>query len=99
VYAKFSADEKAKPWQLRNPGKDRGNGPTSGKKTGISATNVSDFSSAISSAVSAISALSDTTKRTASKEGTNSDPTNLWVNPNCKNPALVCQSKKSKSNN
>ncbi len=44
VYAKFSAAEKAKHWQLRNPGKERGTGPTtSGKKSGISGTNVSDF--------------------------------------------------------
>jgi len=37
-------------------------------------TNVSDFATAISSAVSAISVLSDTTKR-ANKEGTDDDPT------------------------
>ena len=65
VYAKLSAAEKAKHWQLRNPGKERGTGSTGGRKSGISATNVSDFASAISSAVSAISALSDTTKRNA----------------------------------
>ena len=58
MYTKFSAAEKAKHWQLRNPGKDRDTGPTGGKKTGISVTNVSEFASAIS-------ALSDTTKRTA----------------------------------
>ena len=93
MYAKFSAAEKAKHWQLRNPGKERGTGSTGGKKTGISATNVSEFASAISSAVSAISALSDNTKRTANKEETDDDPLN------CKNPALVRQSKKSKSEN
>ena len=43
VYAKFSAAEKAKHWQLRNPGKERSTGPTDGKKTGISATNISEF--------------------------------------------------------
>jgi hypothetical protein len=47
AYAKFSAAVKAKHWQLRNPGKERGTG---GKKSGISATNISDFASAISSA-------------------------------------------------
>jgi len=52
VYAKFSVAEKAKHWQLRNPGKERGTGSTGGKKSGISATNVSDFASAISSAAS-----------------------------------------------
>ena len=71
---KFSAAEKAKHWQLRNPGKERGTGPTGGKKSGISATNVSDFASAISSAVLAISALSDTTKHNASKEETDKTP-------------------------
>jgi hypothetical protein len=92
VYAKFSAAKKAKHWQLRNPGKERGTGPASGKTPGISATNVSEFASAISSAVSAISALSDT-KRSADDKETNNDPSN------CKNPALVHQSKKSKSEN
>ncbi len=96
VYAKFSAAKKVKYWQLRNPGMERGTSPTGGKKTGISATNVSDFASAISSAVLAISALSDTTKRTASKEGTDDDPPDP---SNRDNPALACQSKKSKSNN
>ena len=47
VYAKFSAAEKAKHWQLRNPGKECGTGPNGGKKTGISATNVSGFASDI----------------------------------------------------
>ena len=93
VYAKFSAAEKAKHWQLRNPGKERGTGSAGGRKSGISATNVSDFASAISSAVLSISALSDTTKRTADDEETDDDPSNR------KNPALVRQSKKTKSEN
>ena len=93
VYAKFSAAEKAKHWQLRNPGKERSTGSTGGKKSGISATNISDFASAISSAVSAISALSDTTKRSANEGETDDDPSNRT------NPALVRQSKKTKSDN
>jgi hypothetical protein len=93
VYAKFSAAEKAKHWQLRNPGKERGTGSTGGRKSGISATNVSDFASAISSAVSAISALSDTTKRNADDEEPDDDSSNR------KNPALARQIKKSKSEN
>ena len=92
VYAKFSAAEKAKHWQLRNPGKERGTVSTCGKKSGISATNVSDFASAISSAVLAISALSDM-KHSADEEETDNDPSNR------KNPALVCQSKKTKNKN
>ena len=76
VYAKFSAAEKAKHWQLRNPGKERGTGSTGGKNSCISASNVSDFASANSSAVSANSALSDTTKRTADEEETDNDPSN-----------------------
>ena len=95
VYAKFSVAKKAKHWQLRNPGKERGTGSTGGKKSGISATNISDFASAISSAVSAISVLSDTTKH-ANKEGTNDD---LTDQSNRKNPALARQSKKTKSKN
>ena len=94
VYAKFSAAEKAKHWQLRNPGKERGTGSSGGRKSGISATNVSDFASAISSAVSAISALSDTTKRTADEEEPDDDSTNR------KNPALARQqNKKTKFDN
>ncbi len=72
LYAKFSATKKAKHWQLRNLGKELSASPTSGRKTEISAANVSDFASA--SAVSAISVLSDMTKRT-SEEGTDDDPT------------------------
>jgi hypothetical protein len=85
--------KKTKHWQLRNPGKEHGTGPTGGKKSGISATNVSDFASAISSAVLAISALSDTTKRSAEKGETDDDPSNRT------NPALVRQSKKTKIDN
>jgi len=85
VYAKFSPAEKAKHWQLRNPGKEHGTGPTGGKKSGVSATNVSNFATAISSAVSAISALSDSTKRT-NEEGTDDDPTDQT---NRDNPALA----------
>jgi hypothetical protein len=93
VYAKFTAAEKAKHWQLRNPGKERGSGPApGGRKSGISATNVSDFASAISSAVSAISALSDTTKRPADDDEPDDDPTNR------KHPALARQ-KKTKTDN
>jgi len=95
VYAKFSAAEKAKHWQLRNSGKERGTGPAGGRKSGVSVTNVSDFATAISSAVSAISALSDTTKR-ANEEGTDDDPSN--DQPNRDNPALARQTKKTKSN-
>jgi hypothetical protein len=54
---------------------------------------MSDFASAISSAVLAISGLSDTTKRTASDEGTDDDPPDP---SNRDNPTLVCQTKKSK---
>ena len=93
MYAKFTAAEKAKHWQLRYPEKERGTGSTGGKKSGISATNVSDFASAISSAVSAISAHSDMTKHSADEGETDDDSSN------CKNPALVCQSKKTKSEN
>ena len=93
VYTKFSVAEKAKHWQLRNPGKERGTGSTGGKTSGISAANVSDFASAVNSAVSAISALSDTTKHSADEEETDDDPSNR------KNPALVCQSKKTKNKN
>jgi len=95
VYAKFTPAEKANHWQLRNPGKERGTGHASGRKSGVSVTNVSDFATAISSAVSAISALSDTTKRT-NEEGTDDVPTDQ---SNRNNPALARQqTKKTKPN-
>jgi len=95
VYAKLTLAEKAKHWQLRNPGKERGTGPAGGRKSGVSATNDSNFATAISSAVSAISALSDLTKR-ASEEGTNDDPPTDQSNRD--NPALAHQTKKTKPN-
>jgi hypothetical protein len=91
----FTAAKKAKHWQLRNPVKERGTGPTGGRKTGISVTNVSDFPPAISSAVSAISALSDMTKRT-NEEGTDDEPQDP---SNLDNPVLIRQqTKKTKPN-
>ena len=99
MYDKFSLAEKAKHWQLRNPGKECSVGPTGGKKTNKNAANVSEFAAAVSFAVLAISALTDaTTKCAAAEEGTKDDP-NPWVNPNRDNPALARQSKKSKGNN
>jgi hypothetical protein len=60
---------------------------------------VSEFAAAVSSAMLAISVLTDaTTMRAAAEEGTKDDP-NSWVNPNRDNPALARQSKKSKGNN
>jgi hypothetical protein len=94
VYAKFTPAEKARHWQLRHPGQERGTGSTGGRKSGVSATNVSDFATAISSAVSAISALTDTTKR-ANEEGTDDDPPDDQSNRD--NPALARQTKKTKS--
>ena len=87
-YAKFTPAEKAKHWQLRNPGKERGTGSAGGRKSGISATNITDGASAISSAVSAISALSDSAKRAADEEMPDDDSTNR------KNPALARQQNK-----
>ncbi len=95
VYAKFTPTEKAKHWQLRHPGQERGTGPPGGRKSGVSTTNVSDFATANSSTVSAISALTDMTKR-ANEEGTDDDPPNDQSNRD--NPALARQTKKTKSN-
>ncbi len=93
VYAKFTPAQKAKHWQLMNPGKEHGVGPTGGKKTDRTTTNVSEFATALSSAVLAISALTDATnKRTAAKEASDDD-----TSPNRANPALARQSKKTKT--
>jgi hypothetical protein len=97
VYAKFSPSKKAKHLQLRNPGKESGVGSTGSKKN---AANVSEFSAAVSSAVAVISALTyPATKCTATKEATAEDDPDPWLNTNHKNPALACQSKKTKGNN
>jgi len=95
VYATFTLAEKAKHWQLRNPGKERGTGPTGGRKSGVSATNVSDFATAISSGVLVITALSDSTKRT-NEEGTDEDSPTDPDQFNRHNPALARQTKKTK---
>ena len=94
VYANFTLAEKAKHWQLRHPGQERGTGPPGGRKSGVSTTNVTDFATAISSAVSAISALTDTTKL-ANEEGTDDAPNDQ---SNRDNPALARKTKKTKSN-
>jgi hypothetical protein len=80
--------------QLMNLGKERGVGPTGGKKPDRTSTNVSEFAAAVSSAVSAISALTDAkTKRTPAEEASDDD----MDTASRSNPALARQSKKSKN--
>jgi len=94
VYAKFSPAQKAKHWQLMNPGMERGVGPTGAKKTNTASANVSELTAAVSSAVSAMSALTEATaKRSAADEASEElDPAG-WGNPNRNNPALARQIK------
>jgi hypothetical protein len=90
VYNKFTLAEKAKLWQLKNPGKTPGSGPA-GKKTGKSAATVAEFASAISSAVLAISELTATTaKQSVSEEGGNNED-ELMTDENSGNPVLAHQ--------
>ncbi len=77
MYNKFTPAKKAKLWQLKNPGKTPGSGP-SGRKTNKFSATVAERTftvTAISAAALAISELTAATaKKTAAEEGgTNND--------------------------
>ncbi len=60
IYNNFTPAQKAKHWQLRNPGKTPGSGPTKGVRGGTGATvsgmnhQVAEFKTTMSSAATAI---------------------------------------------
>jgi len=87
VYTKFSAAKKAKHWQLRYPEKEHGTGSTGGKKFGISVTNIPTL-------LLPFPLLCQLFLHFLTHEDETND-----VPSNRKNPALVCQSKKTKSEN
>jgi hypothetical protein len=99
VYNNFTPDKnKAKHFQLRNPGKTPGTG-LSGRKTNKSSATVAELTSAliaVSMAASDISELTAvTTKQTAAeKGGTNDNDSNvdneIPFGRNRNNPTLVC---------
>ncbi len=70
IYATFTPAQKAKHWQLRNPGKTPGTGPTKGARGTATApgmtSQIAEFQSAMSTAATAISDFTAATqKRTA----------------------------------
>jgi hypothetical protein len=96
-YNKFTLAEKAKLWQLKNPGRTPRTGP-SGRKTQQSLATVAELTTTISTVSAAALAISEltatTTKRTATEEGgTNDDDQIVATNPrwgrNRDNPALA----------
>jgi hypothetical protein len=98
ISSKCSQKSEAVVPQGRNLSTTTGCGGGRQGRGGKNTANVFKFAAAVSSVKLEIYALTDaTTKRTAAKE--DEDPPDPWVNPNRENPALVCQSKKSKSNN
>ncbi len=72
VYNKFIAAKKAKLWELRNPGKTLGTGP-SGRKTNKSSSTVAELTSAITAISAAALVISELTsaitKQTAAEVG------------------------------
>jgi hypothetical protein len=96
-YNKFTPAEKAKLWQLKNPGKTPGTGPY-GRKTNKSSATVAELTTAMSAVSAAALAISEltaaTTKQTAAEEGeTNDDDRIAATNPvwgqNHDNPAVA----------
>jgi hypothetical protein len=63
VYNKFTIAKKAKHWQLRNPGKTPGTGP-SGRKTKNSSATVAVLTSAVTTVSAAALAISELTATT-----------------------------------
>ncbi len=95
-YIKFTPAKKAKLWQLINPRKTPGTGP-SGRKTDKSSATVAELTSAIAAVSAAALAISEltavTTKQNAAEEGgtkddDSKDDNDLLWGENCGNPAL-----------
>ncbi len=109
VYNTFTPAQKAKYWQLMNPGKTPGSGPTKSLRSGPDANAsgvgllVSEFKTAMSSAVTVVlDFTAATNKRTANKDSdlTGDSGWGCSRGNNHNNPALARQDadKKSKNN-
>ncbi len=92
-YLKFTPAEKAKHWQLFNPDVTPGTGPTTSAKRSVSTTDtkIAALTSAMTSAVSVISLLTDTTAKLAvsTVPGIAMPETALSKESNHTNPALA----------
>ncbi len=89
---------------MLNPGATPGSGPAKSSKSGssahASAVSMSEFKTAMSSAVIAISELMAVTIERTADKSSESNAENGWGRGNCDNPALAHQDagKKSKNN-
>jgi hypothetical protein len=109
VYNSFTPAQKAKHWQLMNPGKTPGSGPAKGARGGTGATasgmnhQIAEFKTAMSSAATAISDLTTATKkRTAIDEELDITRDSGWGrnrSNNRENPALARQDPAKKLKN
>ena len=110
VYNSFTPAQKAKHWQLMNPGKTPGIGPAKGARGGTGATasgmnhQITEFKTAMSSAATAISDFTAATqKRAANDKESDLTGDSGWGRDrrnNRENPALARQdsaAKKSKN--
>ena len=98
IYNGFTPVRKAKHWQLMNPGKIPGSGPAKGARGGTGATTsgmthqIAKFKTTMSSAATAISAITAATqKRAANDEESDLTGDSGWgrdCGNNCANPAL-----------
>ena len=97
VYATFTPAMKAKHWQLKYPGQTPGTGPaksTRGDATGMT-SQLAEFKTAMSTAASAISDFTATTKRAADDEESELTKDSGWGR-NRDSPALGRQDSASK---
>ena len=90
-YRKFTPAEKAKHWQLMNPGVTPGTGPTSSSKRLSNSTDnkIAALTTAMNSAVSVISSLTDATTKLAASANPETPPGDDLANRD--NPALARQ--------
>jgi hypothetical protein len=101
IYNTFTPAQKAKVWQLRNPGRIPGTGPAKGARGAALApgmtSQIAEFQSAMSTAATAISDLTAATQKCAADDK-EPDLTrdSGWGRPNHDNPALGRQDSATK---
>jgi hypothetical protein len=106
IYNTFTSAQKAKHWQLCNPGKTPGSGPTKSTKSGsgapASAVSVSEFKTAMSFTVTAIFELTAVANKRNADESLESISEGGWGQPhsdNRDNRALARREAEKKSKN
>ena len=102
VYDKFSPAQKAKHWQLRNPNKTPRTGPAKSIETSKSAATVAEFTSFVSSTVSAISELTAPIDNRTAANNVETKDEGQWGRDrfgNPENPSLAHQKAAKKQKN